>query len=266
MNKIIRKVDEKLGIVQITTPDERWYVKEIKNKETGLPEFLYVPSVTWICSFYPKGVQFFKWLASKGWDESQALMHEAGEKGSKVHQAIEFMLQGNDVKMNSKFINKENGLEEELTLEEYECLMSFVSWFNARKPRVIAKETVIFNDIEGYAGTIDLVCELDGKITIIDFKTGQYIWPSYELQLSAYKRASTKVEALAILQLGYNRNKNGYKETPVEDKFDLFLAARQIWKNETEGQKPSQKDYPLELKLVKEVKVEEIEKIKTKKK
>ena len=43
---------------------------------------------------------------------------------------------------------------------------------------------------------------------------------------------------LAILQVGYARNKAGYKWTEIEDKFPLFLAARQIWSSETEGQEP----------------------------
>ena len=54
---------------------------------------------------------------------------------------------------------------------------------------------------------------------------------------------------LAILQLGYRRNKAGWKFTEVEDKFDLFLAARQIWHNESSGDKVSQKDFPLMLSL-----------------
>src|SRR3990167_7888335 len=251
MKKIIKEIKEQ-GIIQITVADERWYVKDDK----------YVPSVTWIAGHYPKGIAFYKWLANKGWDESEALKSAAGDKGSKVHTAIVDLINGKEVKMDSRYLNPSTNQAEELTLEEYECLMAFTKWFQEVKPEVIAKEIVVWNDKYNYAGTVDLVCKIDGKFWIVDFKTGQYVWPEYELQLSAYKAALASESttnsfsaSLAILQIGYRRNKNGYKWNEIEDKFDLFLAAQQIWKNETEGQKPSQKDYPESLNLVEDKKV-----------
>jgi hypothetical protein len=47
------------------------------------------------------------------------------------------------------------------------------------------------------------------------------------------------------LQVGYRRNKAGYKWNEIEDKFPLFLAARQIWASETEGEAPKKRDYPI---------------------
>jgi len=251
MRKQIREVDEKQGIVQITTADERWYVRDTTDPETGLPKYSYVPSVTWITGHYPKGVEFYKWLASKGWDESQAIKQAAGDKGSKVHYAITHLLNGFPVAMDAKFLNPSTGQEEELTLEEYECLMAFADWHNAVQPVTIANEIVVWNDKYGYAGTIDFICEINGHIWIIDFKTSQQVWPEYELQVSAYKHAMADGNGykLGILQVGYKRNKSRFKFTEVEDKFDLFLAARMIWRNECETQAPHQKDYPLALSL-----------------
>jgi hypothetical protein len=56
-----------------------------------------------------------------------------------------------------------------------------------------------------------------------------------------------------ILQVGYKRNKHAWKETMIEDKFDLFLSAKKIWENEHGAEKPSQKDYPLELSIPQEL-------------
>jgi hypothetical protein len=72
MKKLIRNVDEKRGIVQITTYDERWYAHEVKDPITGIPTVIFVPSVTWVAESYPKGIGFYKWLADKGWDEAEA--------------------------------------------------------------------------------------------------------------------------------------------------------------------------------------------------
>lgn len=252
MKKIIKLVDEKRGIAQITTADERWYVRQAINVVSGVPETKFVPSVTWISSFFPKNIFFYKWLASTGWDEAQAIKSAAGDKGTKVHHAVTDLLAGKEIAMNANYLNPTTGQGEELTLDEYECLMSFAEWFKLTKPEIIANELVVWNDEVGYAGTVDLVVKIGDQNWIIDLKTGQNLWTEHELQISAYKHA-LKLEQepkLALLQVGYKRNKHSWKFTEVEDKFGLFLAAREIWRNETDGEQPRQKDYPLTLSLV----------------
>ena len=288
MKKTIKTVDEKKKIVQITIEDERWYSKPNPEKEE---ELIYVPSVTWITQFYPKGVAFHKWLASKGWNEAEAIKLAAGDKGSKVHYAIADLIDGKQVNMDAKYSSKETGADEPLSLQEYECLMSFVNWWKAAKPSVVAREIVVFDDLEGYAGTLDLLCKIprlqtkkeakEGKerefdLWLIDFKTSPNIWPSFELQVSAYKNALmemllkeeaerqkedpkddgmditaeevTKIK-FGILQVGYRRTQKGYKFTEVEDCYNLFLSTKAIWAKETAGQTILKKDYPIELTL-----------------
>lgn len=261
MKKEIKEV--KKGILQITTVDERWYVREKKNKKTGLPEYEFVPSATWIAGYYPKGIGFYKWLAMKGWDEAEAIKQAAGDKGSKVHYAGEDILLGKEVKMTDKYINPTTEEPEELIREEYECLMSLTDWLESVKIEVVAVEITGFNDEHGYAGTIDLICRIDGQLWIIDFKTSSSVWAEHELQISAYSHLDIDLNELkitekewaqrklGILQLGYRRNKNKYKLNEIEDKFELFLAAKKIWKNECEGVEPQQKDYPLSLQVKK---------------
>src|SRR5690242_10192739 len=128
MKKIIRETDDKRGIVQVTIADERWYMKPGNDPLTKLPTMLAVPSVTWIAGHYPKGIGFYKWLADKGWDESQAIKQAAGNKGSKVHHAIDAILDGFEVRIDSKYINHETEQLEELSLEEVDCIKAFVDW------------------------------------------------------------------------------------------------------------------------------------------
>lgn len=247
MKKIIRNVDEKKGIVQVTTVDERWYIRQSEDKVTGLPAYEYVPSVTWIAEHYPKGIAFYKWLANKGWDEAEALKIAAGDKGSKVHQAVALLIDGHEIKIDTALTNPETGIAEPLSLEEYEAIISFTDWFREVKPKIISREFVIWGD--GYAGTVDLLCEIGGKKYIVDFKTSQHIWPSHELQLSAYKQAGYKDTNIAILQLGYRLNKKKFKFTEIDDKYPEFLAAKVIWANEQKGVSPKQKDYPMSIQL-----------------
>jgi hypothetical protein len=248
MKKEIRQVDEKRGILQVTTVDERWYIRDMKDAKTGLPKYEYVPSVTWICEHYPKGVAFYKWLASKGWNEAEAIKTAAGDKGSKVHEAIEDLIKGKEISIDAKYMNYSTKKDEELNLEEYECIMSFASWWQEVKPKPLGFEFAVWGD--GYAGTVDLLCSIEGKTWLIDFKTSQYIWPSHELQVSAYKHAmeSKDVPAninLAILQLGYRLNEKRFKFTEIEDQYAEFQAAKTIWAKEQKGVEPKQREYPL---------------------
>lgn len=259
MKKIIKELDKEKGIIRIQVADERWYFKG-DNPDP-------YDSVTWISSFYPKGIGFWKFLANTGWDEAEAIKSTAGGKGSKVHQVCNDLMDGKEVHMESKYLNPNTEQLEELTLDEYQGAMSFVDWYREAKPKILGREMVVFNEQEGYAGTLDILAEFDNALWIIDIKPSQDIWPSHEIQVAAYLhalldtseildflqkkyvKASEFPFKLAILQVGYRRNKRGWKFTEIEDKYDLFLAAKRIHANETAGQKPLKKDYPVSLRL-----------------
>ncbi len=229
------------NIIQITTLDERWYMRKSDK--------VCYPSSTWISSYYPKGVAFYKWLAEKGWDESIAIKNSAGNRGSKVHQALESYEIKKEIKMDDGFLNRD-GKEEELTVEEWEAIISFDAWHKKFKPKLIKNEHVVWCDEYKYAGTLDRLYEINGEIWLIEFKTSQQIWPEHEIQLSSYfYAADPKPVKMGILQLGYKKNKVGYKFTELENKFELFLNAKKIWENENSEAKPKQKDYPTILTL-----------------
>lgn len=269
MKKIIKEVDEKRGIHQVTIADERWYLKSV-TASNGIPEYKAVPSVTWIAQSYPKGIGFYKWLAEKGWDEAEAIKTQAGDKGTKVHLAIDNILKGIEVRIDSKFHNKTLDREEDLSLEECDAILSFLSWKKEMEKEYILEtvriEEVVFSDTHNYAGSIDWIVKMTHRETkeytywIIDFKTSQQIWTSQELQISAYKQTIENGEnhiifneknidvtklKMGILQLGYRRMKAGYKFTEIEDQFDMFLTAKKIWKKEHGDEKPTKKDYPI---------------------
>lgn len=239
--RVERKVIKE-NLIQITFEDERWY----------LVDDVYIPSVTWILSAgLPKGIGFYKWLADKGWDEAEAIKQAAGDKGSKVHHAIEDIIDGKTVKYDSKYVNNTTGQAEELNADEYACVMSFVEWANENKVKFLKQDFIVCNKEVGYCGTVDFLCQIGDVKYLVDIKTSQSVYLSHEVQVSAYIHADEELKDAkgAILQVGYKKNKKSYKFTPLEDKFDLFLAARQIWANECAEMQPSQKDYPLELKL-----------------
>jgi hypothetical protein len=240
--KIEYRQTKEPGVVQITTLDERWYFREADEK--------LFPSVTWIAGYYPKGVEFYKWLASKGWDEAEAIKTSAGDRGSRVHRAIEKLLLDGVLKMDDQFPIGDGNEFAELTVDEYECAMSFHQWYCETKPEILAIEVPVFNEAENYAGTMDLKVKIDGVTYLVDLKTSQHIWPEHRIQLSAYLHTPQgTADKAAILQVGYRKNKKLFKFTEVEDVYDLFLSAKKIWWAENEGVSPRQKDYPIQLTI-----------------
>jgi hypothetical protein len=267
MKKEIRVADEEKGLIQITTYDERWYAKPSTDEKTQLPAYKFVPSVTWVCSFFPKDTFFYKWLAEKGWDEAEAIKIAAGDKGSKVHLAVADIMLGKEVRIDSKYPNRTKGYDEELTIEEVDCIMSYQAWLAETElthtVETVAFEVAVFSDTHNFAGTIDFIAKLTNKATqevtywLIDFKTGQSVWFESKMQVSAYRETLVNGEngfpklppgvdiKLGILQLGYRMNKKRFKFNVITPCFDEFLIAKQLWEFKAGKQTPSEKDYPV---------------------
>lgn len=227
---------------------------------TGLPEIEARPSITYIGHFYPKGKGFENYLKQQG-ENADILVALAGERGTKVHQACEVLNRGGEVQMFDKFTNNRNGQLEELTPDEYWCVMTYRSWWENEgklEYELLEAEDVIWPGGPGsepggplhFAATRDIRLrrKSDGTTGTVDIKTSKDIYPSHIIQVSAIAEAEGDAWQ-AILQVGYSRNKQGYKFTPVERRMDLVRAAQTIHAYETEGEKPLQRDFPLSLKL-----------------
>lgn len=226
-----------VDVVRITTVDERWY--RILERD--------YPSSTWISSYIKKDDSLIKWYAEHGWDHAKILRHAAGNKGSRVHQAIHDYVQGQEIRMDAQYMNHDTEQPEELTIEEYDAIVSFDRWVREAKPVFVDTEKIVFNEEVGYAGTLDLIVKIEGVPYVVDVKTSKDIYLEHELQISSYKHALKDPETykLAILQVGYARNKKEFKFTEIDDRFDLFLAAKQFWANDNASKAPAQKDYPV---------------------
>lgn len=268
MKKEIVQVDNERGITRITTVDERWYAREARDPNTGLPAVEFRPSITYKAKHYPKGKGFEMFLKRNG-DDAEMIRDLAAERGSKVHQAIEALNKGLSVSLGDKLTSNITGQLEDLTPDEYWCVMTYVSWWEREgknQYEILEVEDVIWPEVpktpqngnrhSEYGGVLHFAAtrdirlrrKSDGSTGTVDVKTSQDIHPPHIIQVSAIAEACGDAWQ-AILRVGYKRNKNGYKFDEVERRLDLVEAANTIWMNETEGEKPLQRDYPLYLSL-----------------
>ena len=108
------------------------------------------------------------------------------------------------------------------------------AWKNFRKDYKIGEfsciEKLVYSAKWGYAGTLDRICEISGKLTLLDIKSGEYIDPSMEIQLAAYQIAFEELTGLRIKQRWIIQlSDNQYKIYPCKEIIELsktvFLAA-----------------------------------------
>ena len=233
----------KNGIIEITNPrGEHWYWSEEKKK--------FYPSVTMITGVYPKGVGFASWLGNQeSFYEAERIKEEAGERGTRVHRAIEDILKGEKIVFDedteetkkgkvSIGYKQLNGLNFWQAVEEWKMLEAFQKWVEKFQPEILKTETTVISDMHEYGGTFDLACRIDGELHIVDFKTSSNIYPTHFLQVQAYAWAAAEMEMfkgetpkISVLQFN-KRTKIGYKFEVHEwsaDEFGIFSSCQRIW-------------------------------------
>ena len=248
-----RIVDIGNNWLQITINDQRYYSRD---KE-------FYPSVSYILSYYPKGKHFENWIKSKG-DEADEIAQEAAMRGTAVHGAIEKMLKG----YQPKWI-EENGYIN-YSLDEWKMILRFAEFWNEYKPKLIKSEIHIFSDAHKFAGTIDLVIEINKELWVIDLKTSNSLHTIYELQLAAYAYAwneqfpDQKVQKTGILWLKSPTRKSAKGEGKMQGKgwalktfdrtydesFGIFRSVYSIFKVENPILKPATEFYANDAKLI----------------
>ncbi len=100
----------------------------------------------------------------------------AGDTGTNVHKYIEDYINDGQLPM----------IEDK---EEDNCFRQFIDWGEKFKPTWIATEMVVASKEYGFAGTLDSIAEINGKMCLIDFKTSSGIREEYYIQTAAYQLA-----------------------------------------------------------------------------
>lgn len=207
-------------------------MNETRYYEVG-DEVMY-PSVTSVISFINRE-KFAGWRARVGNEEANKITKHATTRGTKLHLVLEKFLQNEDIKL----------------LDEYQSpLIQYM--FNFVKPHleerldnIYQQETPMFSNRLCLAGTVDLICEVDGELAIVDFKTSAKEKPEewledYFVQLSAYwamfsEKTGVVPKKLVVILVGENgdvqivqrRNIMTYLET-LKDYASRFIQYRNV--------------------------------------
>jgi hypothetical protein len=160
----------------------------------------------------------------------QKELAKAGEVGTQVHHLIEWNLR--------KALGQTVGAEPRVVDDAQWAFMAFQDWAQSvsLKPRYI--EQTVYSRTHGYAGTMDLLADVNGALTLIDFKTGKAIYAEAHLQNIAYQAALIEMGHSApvgglIVRLPKVQTDPAFEVAevpPVDELLPTFLAVKAVWK------------------------------------
>ena len=220
----------------------------------------YYPSVTSILQFMPKGKFFETWLKDVG-HNADVIARKAADEGTQVHDAIEKYLKGEKI----QWLNEEG--YSNYSMDVWKLILKFHDFWTTHKPTLIESEIHLFSDQYKYAGTCDLVVEIDNVRWLLDIKTSNSIHTSMDLQLAAYAQAwnetfEEKIEKTGIIWLKSSKRGEGkgdkmqgkgweiYEPTRTfEENLKLFNSIHELFKLEYPNPKPSSEQFPIEIQL-----------------
>jgi hypothetical protein len=246
-------------LVKIDSESKR--VNILDNRYYSRNDKLY-PSVTSILQYMPKNKFFENWLKDVG-HNADIIAKKAADEGTQVHDAIERYLTGEKI-----IWIDENGYSK-YALEVWKMILKFHDFWTTYKPTLIESEIHLFSDIYGYAGTCDLVVELNGKRWLLDIKTSNSLHTSHDLQLAAYAQAwnelyEEKIDQIGIIWLKSSKrgeDKSGKKiqgkgwelyepEKSIEENLKLFGYIHELYKLDHPEPKASNEQLPTEVQIV----------------
>lgn len=141
-------------------------------------------------------------------------MSDASEKGTRVHQVCEDILNGVDTSCND---------------EDVPYVQGFLNWLDTVDIEWFRTELYVESARHGYGGRLDLLCIIDDQPWVVDFKTSKNLSDQYGLQLAAYRQAVREQTGLkaktAVLKLT-DKTKKGWQWKPYNEPLKPFLGLK----------------------------------------
>lgn len=134
---------------------------------------VWYPRVTSIINIKAKPALYRFYAELNNFAEGEEIKRKSAEEGTRVHEAVEAILTGREPVIDSDIAP---------------AISAFKEFIEERNVQVDSEwvERRVVNHNERYAGTIDSVALIDGKLGVLDIKTSAGIFRDYTLQLAAY--------------------------------------------------------------------------------
>ena len=167
--------------------------------------------------------------AKNAWREKRDKSADTGTKG---HEIIEYVIKQR--MRGEQFPYVTHHEYEEISGEVANILDQFFLWEIETKPEWLASELQVASETHKFAGILDALARIDGKIVLIDFKTSSGIKDEYNIQLAGLciclEEMGLPVDQRAILHLP-KKGRYEYRiiDTDLEFEKECFLAGLKLY-------------------------------------
>ncbi|MEX2411039.1 MAG: hypothetical protein WD607_06635 [Candidatus Paceibacterota bacterium] len=194
------------------------------------------PRVTKIVGIKNKPALHYFYASLKNYAEGERIKNKSADEGTRLHEAVQSIMVGEKPKFKDDIKPSVVAFKEYLKDNHIEVLSNSI-------------ERRIIHPNYKYAGTVDAVAIIGGKMGVLDIKTSQAIYKDYRLQTSAYiavmKEEIKDVETRWILRIdqhklckickGKLRSKGGRDKVKIDWSNPFQRSCKHIW-GETVGE------------------------------
>jgi hypothetical protein len=160
---------------------------------------------------------------------NQKELAKASEIGSQAHAMIEWNLR-------ARMLEKA-GPPPMISDKAQWSFRSWEDWAESVELKPILIEHGVYSELHGYAGTADLLAEINGKQTLLDWKTGKAIYPEAHLQNAAYRSAIREMGCgnpeqgliVRLPKVETDPNFEVVEALPESECMPVFLSTLKLW-------------------------------------
>lgn len=120
----------------------------------------------------------------------RATRDSAASAGTLGHWLVEQHIAGKDRKEMFWLLEErisDDKIEADVVTKAQKAYESYLLWEKQTKLKIVAQEMLLVSEVYKFGGTPDAVGEIDGKLCILDWKTGNALYRDALIQVAAYK-------------------------------------------------------------------------------
>jgi hypothetical protein len=149
-------------------------LNEFRDSNGYEVEGAWYPRVTSILSIKSKPALYAYYASMPSYKVATAATNRSAEEGTAVHTAVEAILRGE---------------KPEISPSIQPSVDAFLQFYGNNLINPLKIEERIISKRHRYAGTIDVLAEVNGIVGVLDIKTSQAVYRDYGMQTAAYVQA-----------------------------------------------------------------------------
>ena len=151
-------------------------LEEFKEQSGYIINDVWYPRVTKIVTIKAKPALYYYYGEAKSYKAAQLATERSAREGTMIHEAVEGILLDKNPQVPAAILP---------------AVKSFSAFMMTNKIEVAPElvERRIVNYDHRYAGTVDAIARIGGKLGVLDIKTSASVYRDYSLQTSAYMDA-----------------------------------------------------------------------------